>query len=370
MKAPSSLCARFATAAVVLLPAILGVAPASAIAMGGSTKLRLDADLYAALRESGVKVEALKPGKAKGRTAVLPISSGMIGGDARSGYLFNGGGVRLRAGRRTATLRLLTLNLTEKWLSAKIGSKRMKVATTHGLRTSRDGFGWTVVLKRLTLTARAARHLNRALGLHRVFASASTLADLRIGIQQDEISIAGGAFKLTFDEAFRAKLEDLEVTVGPYGATFVNPSPLSVSIPIERGYLTPDLISGYLSTEAGFQMTQAAPLPDAETPTPLESQVTLGGMGTNFESKSVLGYLLTSPSPCSGSGDFAALDFGGAVATPDPSTRTVVVPQAVATLEPSFAACLNELFAKPKGEPPVFEAGERVGIFSFELRPA
>ncbi|HEY5708877.1 MAG TPA: hypothetical protein VIS51_05740 [Solirubrobacterales bacterium] len=357
----------FRAIACSLLFALLGVAPASASVGEGSTRLRLDADLYGALRESDVKVEALKPGKAKGRTAVLPVSSGMLGAAARSGYLFNDGGMRFRTGRRTATLRSLTLNLTEEWLSAKIGATQMKVATTHGLRTGRDGFGSIIVLKRLALTTRAANALNRALGLNGVFAPGAKLADLRTAVHPDELSIAAGAFKLTFDEAFRTKLQALDVAVQPFESTVVGSTPLSVSIPIMRGYLTPDLQTGFFSTEAGFRMVQGGPPPGVEMPP--DSELVLGGTGIILESKSFLGYLLAWPSPCSGSGAFATLDFGGATATADPGTRTIVMPTAVASLGPSMADCLNENFAKPKG-PPVFEAGERVGIFSFELQPA
>jgi hypothetical protein len=305
-------------------------------------------------QREGVELSRLEPARVKGRTIALPIDSGLLVGG--SGYLFHRGGLKLVADGGTLRLTNFILNTEKGWLSAKLDGKRLKLATVESAKSKRDGFGSEVTVGDIELTARAARLLNRGLGLQGVFDGGKPFASALISARFEVLTISGGAIYFTLDDAFRAKLQSLGIAVSPFEATWVfSQSPLTYALPDIAGSAAIDLSSGGIGSQNGLRLTQGE---GGEA-----RVVSLLGIWLGFDSKVASADLRSQPSGTGGVAPFATVGFSTVHA--NPTTGVISIPNTPAALSPQLAVLLNEAFGQPRGQPAAFSTGEPLGEFAF-----
>lgn len=353
---------------VAILAALALLVPAMASADGidgGNVHLKLGSGLAKALRQEGVQLVGVKPAKAGKSGVTLPVSSGLLDPKFGSGYLFLDGGFKLRAGKRTASLKRLVLNTAKRSLSGKVGGAKMTVAKLSPQRASRDGFALDMTLKSLTLTAKAAAALNHKLGLAGTFKAGRSLGSAAAVAHFEWLGVTGGEMVFTIEESFRKKLASVEAFVGASGSAMLrNTAPIIVAMPLEGGQVAPDGSAGVLLSQGGLSL--------AQHDEPFDHTIAFLDTNLSLESHLVTGDANYNPNPqqVPFSGPFATLgspNFPGAGGG-DPETGVVGSPPVPAALNPNFAKVLNEVLGTPKGKPELFTAGELIGFFAYEAQ--
>lgn len=356
---------KFIAAIVVALALV----PAAAQAEGvddGNLHLKLSKGLAKTLGREDIHVTGLKPATAGKVGVTLPISSGLIEQHFGSGYLFLEGGFEFRAGKRSVKLNRFVLNTTKHTLNANVNGIVTTLAKLPPQQATREGFSLDLALKSLQLTPKAAKRLNRKLGLDGVFKAGRSLGSATAVAHFEWLGVTGGELVFTIEEEnFHKKLASVEAFVGASGsATLRNTAPIVVAIPLEGGQVAPDGSAGVLLSQGGLSF--------AQHDEPFDH--TIGFLDTNLglESHLVTGDANYNPNP-------QQIPFSGPVATlgspnfpgaggGDPDTGVVSSPPVPAALQPSFAKVLNEVFGAPKGKPELFTAGEVIGYFAYEAR--
>jgi hypothetical protein len=154
-------CSIAASAALVLPAGASAAKPAGS----GTSVLTLQT---AALGVQGITTSAVVPAKAKGSKFTFPVKTASVGVAATLGHT---GGLLLRAGTRSVTLKALQLRLAkDSRLSAKIGKATVTVLTVDGAKRRLNATTGVVALKRakVRLTVVGAAALRRALHLRRL----------------------------------------------------------------------------------------------------------------------------------------------------------------------------------------------------------
>ena len=154
---PDRLRGLTATAAIAAVAVVLFASPAWAAS--GATTLVLSGPAAKSLRESGVRIAAVKPAKGGPRRIVLPVRAGLAGESTT--VLTHAGAISLRYRGLSARLSKLRLVLGKRSrMSAKLGGSSVDVfAVPGGRNRSVDPLAGTVELggSRLKLTAAGAR---------------------------------------------------------------------------------------------------------------------------------------------------------------------------------------------------------------------
>src|SRR4029077_3011877 len=114
-------------------------------------------------KKAGIKIAPVKPSKLKGTKASFAITGGEIEPTTGAGSLNHSGGLKITWGKKSVTLKSLTVSTTAKSISAKIGGNTVKVAALAGTSSARSGFGASVSAKKVKLTAAGAKALNSKL---------------------------------------------------------------------------------------------------------------------------------------------------------------------------------------------------------------
>jgi hypothetical protein len=122
---------------------------------GGTTTLNLQS-----LKVSKASGGATKAGK---KSATLPITGGSLDPTNGTGPVENGGSVKVKKGKKSATLSEIKTTFGS-GLSAKLKGKTTQLATLTGGTVGRAGFGGTVTGATAKLTKKGAKALNKALG--------------------------------------------------------------------------------------------------------------------------------------------------------------------------------------------------------------
>jgi hypothetical protein len=231
----------------------------------------------------------------------------------------------------------------------------LTIATVEDTRAGWAGFDIEVGLN-LRLTQRASNLFNRRLGLDGVFRVGRLLAAADTIVRPETVGVNGGAIELAFDAGFLAKLASLEVAVSTAEGAALNGSTLS--LPIDYGSISPDLLRGILFGETGFALLQEGPQPEQQ------QQARFIAISLSLESDR-FGAAINLPGGLFGGGQFATVDFNSVPAQVDPATGTIAAQGATAALDAGIATALNDTFATPKGKAGVFVAGEPLGAVSF-----
>jgi hypothetical protein len=356
-----SAAAGIALAALALLAVLvpLGRASANTIA-GGETRLRLDSGLSRVLKADGVRIASLKPATLKGKTVGLPIAEGQVDGLGR-GSMRHQGGIKFKAGKRVATLKKVFLHTTKQALTATIGKRSLKVASTPPQATGFDGFDLEIAIGQLKLTQKAASLLNRKLGLAGVFKPGYALGTIANTTELESMTVAAGTIALAFDPAFQAKLESVEVAATPFESTKVlSAAPAGFLFDVRHGQVAPDLACCALVSEGGFYLKQQGE--------PGAPEIGVTSFGLTLDSRLLNGNVIVQPRAAGGAGPLASIDLAGAASAIDAKAGSIAVTGASATLTQGTAEALNETFAKPKGKAPLFAAGEPLGRVDFAIR--
>jgi len=357
--------AKYITAILILALLPAAVAQAEGID-GGNVHLKLGKGLAKTLAREGVRLTGLKPATAGKAGATLPISSGLLEQKFGSGYLFLEGGFKFQAGRRSVKLNRFVLNTAKHTLNANVNGIATTLSKLPPQQATREGFSLDLALKSLQLTAKAAKRLDRKLGLDGVIKAGRSLGSATAVAHFEWLAVTGGELVFTIEEEnFHKKLASVEAFVGASGsATLRNTAPIVVAMPLEGGQVAPDGSSGVLISQGGLSF--------AQHDEPFDHTIAFLDTNLGLESHLVTGDANYNPNPqqIPFSGPFATLtsaNFPGAGGG-DPDTGIVGSPPIPAILHPNFAKVLNEVFGAPRGKPELFAAGETIGYFAYEAR--
>jgi len=395
-----------AVAVLAALVALLAFAPfASATSnplASGTTTISLNKGLVKKLKKYNVKVLKVSPGTVKGRVVTLPVSGGSLDPITGLGTVEHSGGIKFKAGKKSAAVNTLLLDSTTGSLNAKVAGKNMKFASVKGVTVARNGFGVNVNISALKLTGKAAKQLNKKLGfagkkkgkskagvkpLKPPFKGNQVLGASSSETQPKTVAVlpTGGA-QLVLSDAALAKLKNVgpefagthpfEVKLAPVEPTkIVSLSPVTAVFPISGGTMGPTAAAGILQTAGGLKLTQnleaAGPNGKGET------TLVMGNIWVDLGAKTAsVEVTITNPKTPEanlgnlGRASIADVNLTGATIASDPATRTVSVQNASATLQAVTAETLNSVFITPiekaTGQPQTkFAGGDPLGIFSF-----
>lgn len=357
---------KFIAAIVVVFALVPATAAQAEGVDGGNVHLRLNRGLAKALDREGVRLAGMKPATAGTAGVTLPISSGLIEQHFGSGYLFLEGGFKFRAGKRSVKLNRFVLNTAKHTLNANVDGIATTLAKLPPQQATREGFSLDLALQSLPLTPKAAKRLNRKLGLDGVFKAGRSLGSATAVAHFEWLGVTGGELVFTIEEeSFHKKLASVEAFVGASGsATLRSTAPIVVAMPLEGGQVAPDGSAGVLLSQGGLSFIQHGE--------PFDHTIAFLDTNLGLESHLVTGDANYNPNP-------QQIPFSGPVATlgspnapgevgGNPDTGVVSSPPVPAVLQPNFAKVLNEVLGAPKGKPDLFTAGEVIGYFAYEAR--
>lgn len=340
---------------LLLLGAALPASSPAEVVSDGSMKLRLTRGLDAALRANGVELHGRGGAWARGRFVTVPVAAGVLRPSTGRGYLTLGGTIEFAADGGTVKAGDLALNTGKGLLTARLGGEHMRLARVLGVRPEREGFALHLGLRKLVLTAEAARALGSGLGVRGVFRAGRGLGSARVVNRFEEVTVLGGTIYLTLDPGFRAKLGSLGVEVIPFGDAWVASHFAFTKL---RGSADLDFESGAVSSEDGLRLIQAG-TPSAE--------VALLGITLDLGSGAAVSDIGTQPQGRTRDDTpFASVRFG--IVNKHRTGTELYAPSTPATLSADLAATLNEMFAERIGRAPAFTAGEPLGQFAVSAR--
>jgi hypothetical protein len=404
-----------AVAVVAALAAMLALAPLASAASdpvaSGTTTVKLNKGFVKKLKNSGVKVLKMSPAGVKGSTVTLPVSGGSLDPVTGLGSVEHSGGIKFKAGKKSAAVNTLLLDTTSGSLNAKVAGKSMKFASVKGFTVIRNGFGANISISSLKLTGKAAKQLNKKLGFtgqkkskgkskakgHKRAAASKVVqppfkGNQVLGSSSSETQpkavavLPTGEAQLVLSDAALAKLKNVgpevsgthpfEVKLAPVAPTkVVSLSPVTAVFPISGGTVGPTATTGVLQTAGGLQLTQnlEAGGPNGKG----ETTLVMGNIWVDLGAKTAsVEVTITNPKTPEanlgnlGRASIADVNLAGATIVSDPTTRTVSVQNASATLQAVTAETLNSVFITPiekaTGQPQTkFAGGDPLGVFSF-----
>jgi hypothetical protein len=404
-----------AVAVVAALAALLALAPFASAASdpiaSGTTTVKLNSGLVKKLKKYNVKVLKASPASVKGSTVTLPVSGGSLDPITGLGTVEHSGGIKFKAGKKSAAVNTLVLDTTTASLTAKVAGKSMKFASVKGFTVTRNGFGANVSISALKLTGKAAKQLNKKLGFsgqkknkgkakgHKRAAASKAVqppfkSNQVLGASTSETQpktlavLPTGNAQLVLSNAALAKLNSVgphppnepgpfAVKLAPVEPTkVVSLTPVTAVFPISGGTIGPAATTGVLQTAGGLKLTQnleGAPPPGTRG----ETTLVMGNIWVDLGAKTAsVEVTITNPKTPEanlgnlGRASIADVNLTGATIVSDPAARTVSVQNASATLQAVTAETLNSVFITPiekaTMEPQTkFAGGDPLGVFSF-----
>ena len=358
------------------LVAMLAIAPFASAATpnpisSGTTTLTINSSFNKSAKNAGIKIAAVKPSKIKGTKATFAVTGGEIEAASGSGSVSHSGGLKITWGKKSVTLKSLTLSSKTKSLSAKIGGKTVKLATLGGLSMARLGFGNSIAAKQVKLTSAGANALNSKLTPAptkvKVKKKGKTItktvktkpffkknmllggSNTQVEVQTDNVlptgtmTFAGDLNTLGKLAKAEVKLEVIPPTTQTAVTTFVSP--------LSGGIISPLGTSGTVNSAGGLKLVQTLELKAQKNPQ-ANTTITLGSIGVDLAAKTASVEVVgesTFVDPTS-STENKPLNLGKLgrssiadltiTATPSPATRTVTV-SATGTVQAVAAEVLN-----------------------------
>jgi hypothetical protein len=389
-------------AALIAMLAIVPVASAATpnpIA-SGTTSLTINAKVLKSAKKAGIKITAVKPAKIKGSKATFTVTGGEIEAATGAGSITHSGGLKITWGKKSVTLKSLTISTSGKSLSAKIGGKTVKIASLAGVSTTRLGFGNGITAKKVKLTGSGAGTLNKKLTpapkktkvqksgktivktvkvkppfkANTVFGSSNT----EVEVKTDNV-LPTGTMTFAGDPGVLGKLAKADVKLETISPTTANGLTTFVS-PLSGGTISPLGTSGQINSSGGLKMVQSEELKSLGQQA--NTSITLANIGVDLAAKTagveVIGestFVEPGSNPPKkplnlgnlGRSSIADLTIS---ATPSPATRTVTV-SATGTIQPVAAEVLNgfikvhqvkrtEELAKTEAEKAFIESGGKI----------
>jgi hypothetical protein len=329
----------------------------------GSTTITLKKGVVKTWTSHGVKIKTVKPTSLKGRKATFPVTSGSLDPITGAGTLTHSGGLKFKAGKKSATVKGLVVDTSKKSVTAKVAGKKMKLATVAGYSFVRNGFGVDLTIKSLKLTKNAANQLNKKLGFTAKkgkkkskgkslpFKANQAFGSAKSETQPITVTVLpGGEVTFATSPPTIKKLADVEVKIERLGATtepFSVPSP-TYAFPITGGTISPAGTAGTVQTTGGLRLVQELQFPPMAMKPPLVTKITLGNFYFDLAAKTVSVEVIAESNASKelNLGSLARSSIGdlsltGAGFAADPVTRTVTVQNAPATLQVVAAEVLN-----------------------------
>jgi hypothetical protein len=332
---------------------------------GGTTTLTINKGVLKGLKKDGLKITAVKPAKLKGSKATFPVTGGEIAATTGAGTITHGGGLKIKWGKKSVTLKSFSVSTTGKSLNAKMGSKTVKLATLAGVSATRLGFGNSVAAKKVKLTAAAAKTLNSKLT-----PAPTTIKTKKNGKTITKVVKTKPAFKantvlgssttevepqtdnvlpvesMVFngDAGLLGKLADVGVKVETISPTTVNGTTFTAAI--SGGTISPLGTSGQVNSGGGLKLVQV--LPTSAT-TSISTSITLGSIGVDLAAKTASVEVIgesnaesegKKPLNLGNLGRSSIADLTIGTVTSSPATRSVAV-SASGTIQPVAAEVLE-----------------------------
>jgi hypothetical protein len=312
----------------------------------GTTTVTLNKGWTKYLKTFGIKIQKVGNTKLKGTKATFKVTGGSMDPTNGLGTLNLGGGLKFKAGKKSATVKGMVLDTGKNVLTAKVSGKKVKLAKLSGLSYSRNGFGVNVKLKKMKLQSAGAKQLNKktgyAKGKPKPFLAGKNIGKSSSESQPATVAIiAGGNVDFNADQGLLLKLKDVETNASVIAPT-TEKGLGNYQLPITGGTISPTATAGQVQTAGGLLLTQK--LPTSPT-TALETEITLGNMWLDLSAKTVTVEVVAKSNASDalnlgnlGRSSIADLTITGATA--DPATRTVSVSSS-AVLQPISAEVLE-----------------------------
>jgi hypothetical protein len=336
--------------------ALLAFAPLASAApdpvASGTTTMTLQKSFTKYLKTFGIKTSKTGSAKLKGNKATFKVTGGLVDPTTGLGELSLGGGLKFKAGKKSAPLSALVLNTSKKALTGKVGGKKVKIASVAGWSFARNGFGVNLTVKKLKLTGSGASALNKKLGFSKgkpkPFLANKLIAKAAAEEQPATVTVLPSG-NLTFSGSpiLLGKLSNVKANVET-----ISPTTQAGTVftgPLLGGTVSPAGTAGVVQSGLGVNLVQHLPLSATES---IDTTITLAGMYLDLSAKTVTVEVIAdsnAESPA-GSGKFplklgnlgrsSIADLTVTGVTADPATRTVNV-NSVAVLQPISAEVLQ-----------------------------
>jgi hypothetical protein len=318
----------------------------------GSTSVTLNSGFTKYLKTFGIKVQKVAPAKVKGSKATFTVTGGSIDPTTGIGTVNLGGGLKFKAGKKTAPIKGLVLDTSKKQLTGKIGGKKQKIATVAGWSFTRKGFGVNLTIKKLKLTGGAANALNKKLGFAKgtpkPFLSNKLIGTAASETQPSTVTVLPiGNMTFTGSPVLLGKLKNVKAEVQTLGQTTQTGTVFTG--PILGGTVSPTGTAGVIQSGIGFKMVQN--LPTSPT-TAIATTISLGGVYVDLAAKTATVEVIAEsnaespqgsgkkPLNLGNLGRSSIADITLTGVTADPTTRTVAI-SAAGVLQPISAEVLQ-----------------------------
>jgi hypothetical protein len=335
----------------------------------GTTTLTIKSNVMKSLKKAGITITAVKPAKIKGSKATFTVTGGEIEAATGSGSITHSGGLKVKWGKKSVTLKSITVSTKTKSLSAKVGGKTVKIATLSGISATRLGFGNSIVAKKLKLTAAGAKALNskltpaptktkvkkngktitKTVKTKPAFKANTLLGSTSTTVEPETDNVlATGTMNFTGAAGVLGKLQKAGVELQVIAPTTATPPTTFIS-PLSGGTISPLGTSGQVNSSGGLKLVQNLALTGIGQPNE-STAITLGNIGVDLAAKTagveVIGESNfkepgTGKEPLKlgnlGRSSIADLTY---TASPSPATRTVTV-IATGTIQAVAAEVLN-----------------------------
>lgn len=344
-------------AAVLALLVLLCLAPVAQAAYdpigSGTTKLTLDRSFLSLLKKHGVKLEAKRPAKRKGRSISIPVSGGEMDPLIEKGTIEQEGILIFKRGKRSLPFRKLTLKTKRSALQAKVGGSQLKVAKAKRISFARRGFGSAFRAVRLGLSAKVVTRLNKKLRLGRALKEGQVIGSFTSTTQPLTTTILGQSrATVSVDSDFADKLSSRFVSLNPISPAELSAGPV-FSLPIlAGGAVAPDGLQGTLRTGGAIEFLQQGS----------GGQIFEQELWLDLATRAASAEMEVRPLGPGKLGRVEVLAMGEASVSSDPGARTISVSGAPLALNTLTADTLDQAFAENKD---VFVPGEVFGTLSF-----
>jgi hypothetical protein len=330
----------------------------------GTTTLTIKSNVVKSLKKAGITITAVKPAKLKGSKATFTVTGGEVEATTGSGTVTHSGGLKIKWGKKSVTLKSFSVSTKSKSLSAKMGSKTVKLATLSGVSSTRLGFGNSIVAKQVKLTAAGAKALNskltpaptktkvkkngktitKTVTTKPAFKANTVLGGSTTQVEPETDNVlASGAMTYVGDPTLFTKLKNVGVEIQSIAPTTA--ALTTFSSPLTGGTVSPLGTSGTINSSGGLKLVQV--LPTSAT-TAITTSITLGSIGVDLAAKTASVEVIGESNAESegkkplnlgnlGRSSIADLTI---TSTPSPATRTVGV-SATSVIQPVAAEVLE-----------------------------
>ena len=340
------------TVAAALL-ALLAFAPLASATpdpvASGKTTVTLNKGWTKYLKTFGIKLQKVGNAKVNSSKATFTVSGGEMDPTNGLGTLTLSGGIKFKAGKKSATVKGLVLDTGKSVLTGKVSGKKVKLASLSGLSFTRNGFGVNVNLKKLKLNSAGAKQLNKKLGFAKgtpkPFLAGKLIGKSASEEQPNTVTIVpGGNVDFNANLELLKKLKDVE-TEAKIIAPTTEKGPGAYELPITGGSIAPTATAGTVLTAGGLLLSQKLPTGPSSA---LETEITLGNFYVDLSAHTITVEVVAKSNASSqlnlgnlGRSSIADLTLTGATVTADPTNHTVAVQNAAATLQPISAEVLE-----------------------------